>query len=91
MAADERDAAVDHDELAMVALVHDADVADVPVVELDDLAAGVLQLPLGRLAHFLVPVASSSTRTCTPARARSESASATRCPSAPSFHRNVSK
>ena len=37
------------------------------------------------------PLASSSTRTFTPARARSISASARRRPSTPSFHRKVSK
>ena len=41
VAADEGDTAVEHDELAMVAFVHHADVADVPVMELHDLAAGL--------------------------------------------------
>ena len=43
------------------------------------------------LPASLEPSASSSTRTCTPAWARSISASATRRPSCPSFHRKVSK
>ena len=86
------DAAVDHRQLAVVAVVQHADVAQPRAVEVREPAAGVAQLRVRpRRPSCLPPRASSSTRTCTPARARRQNASASRRPSTPSFHRKVSK
>ena len=93
VAADQRDAAVEHDELAVVAPVQLADVAQrVFAVEQHELAAGVAQLPLRRARP------SSCRRRRRPARAPARRRAAARTarrrarrPSSPSFHRNVSK
>jgi hypothetical protein len=53
VAADERDVAIEDHDLAMVALMKDADVADVVRVELHNLAAGRLHLTFDRIAHLL--------------------------------------
>ena len=53
MAANESNLAVDHDELAMVAFVKDADVANVMMVELHHLASRSFHLPLDRVADLL--------------------------------------
>jgi hypothetical protein len=55
VAADERDLAVQDHDLAVVALVKDADVADVATVEHHDPAAGALHLLPDRVAHLLGP------------------------------------
>src|SRR5688572_26435787 len=52
VAAEERRATVDDDDLAVIALAEDADVAPVERVELLELAAGVLELLLDRFAHL---------------------------------------
>jgi hypothetical protein len=56
MAAEERGAAVEDDELAVIALVEDADMAPVERVKLRELAASVLELLLDRLAHLAAAV-----------------------------------
>ena len=53
MAAHERFATVDDDELAMVAVVQHADVADSRLMEEHNLASGFFHLSLARFADFL--------------------------------------
>jgi hypothetical protein len=52
VAADERDVAIEDHDLAMVALMKDADVADVVMVELHNFATGGLHLTFERIAHL---------------------------------------
>src|SRR5688572_2409616 len=52
VSAHEGHAAVDHRQLAMIALVEHADVLDAPAMELLEAAPGVLELALDHLSHF---------------------------------------
>ena len=80
---DQGDAAVEHHELAMIALVQHADVASSARMVQLEFAAGGGQLALDVGPMFLPPSASTSTRTVTPARPRSTKASRSRRSSAP--------
>ncbi len=79
VAADQGDPAVEHHELAMIAVVEHADVAQLPRVVQRELAAGLAQAALGVVAHLLAAAARRPARApCTPARRRSTSASTRR-------------
>ena len=56
MAARQGDAAIEHDEFAMIAIVEDSDVAPVPRVMKCELASGLREAPLDVVPHLLSTV-----------------------------------